>query len=134
MLGLDRFAVSQLDDAVCDVEEQRVVCRHDRRNALAANELADDLHDRPRVRGVELARRLIRYQELRAVGKRPHDGDALLLATRELVGPVTRPAREPTSSSSSATRFVRAPGCSFRRRSGTSMFSAAVRIGTRPNA
>ena len=95
MFGLDRFAVSKLDDAVCDVEEQRVVCRHDRRNALAANELSDDLHDRPRVRGVELACRLVGDQELGPVGERAHDRHALLLPARELEWPVPGAAGEP---------------------------------------
>src|SRR6187431_2591413 len=93
--ALDRFAVAQLDDPVGHVQEQWVVRGDDRRNALAANELADDLHDRPRVRGVELARGLVGDQELGPIGERAHDRHSLLLTARELVGPVAGAASEP---------------------------------------
>ena len=69
------------------------------------------------------------------VGERPGDRDPLLLAARQLVRPVLRPLAQ-----ADERRAARAPGrrararSAWTRRSGTSTFSAADRIGTSPNA
>jgi hypothetical protein len=57
--GLEDFAVSELDDPVGDVEQERVVCRDDGRHTFAPDKLQDDLNDRPGVRRIELARGLV---------------------------------------------------------------------------
>ena len=51
---------------------------------LLARELADQRVRRRRVRGVELARRLVRDQQARPVRERGGERDPLLLAAREL--------------------------------------------------
>src|SRR5215213_867657 len=44
--ALDRLAVPELNDAIGEVDERRVVRGHDRRHALVAHELLEQLHDR----------------------------------------------------------------------------------------
>jgi hypothetical protein len=93
-LRFHEAAVAELNDDVGDVEQERVVRGHDRRDALAPDELAYELHDLERVGRIELCSRLVRDQKLGAVGERPADGHPLLLASRELVGPVAGPPGE----------------------------------------
>ena len=61
-------------------------------------ELAQHLHDFSRRLAVERPRRLVRQQN-RIVDERAGDGDALLLATGELLGTVVEPVAEPNCSS-----------------------------------
>ena len=82
------------------------------------------------VRRVEVAGRLVGQHDRRVVGERARDGDALLLAARELRRIVVRAIGQP--------HFAR---CSWRARAiasrrpaisiGTEMFSTAVSDGTR---
>ena len=83
VLGADA-AVADLHDAVGDGGGARIVADEHGRRAELARERADQLVDLRRVRGVELAGRLVGDEELRPVRERRADRDALLLAAREL--------------------------------------------------
>ena len=101
-------AVADLHRAVGDRRRRRVVGHHDHRAAVLAGELADQLVDRRGAYRVELAARLVGEQQVGAVGQGGADGDALLLAAREL-RPGSRPRRPGArrGSSRSAARSVR---------------------------
>src|SRR5581483_4660165 len=87
--------VADLHDAVGDRGGAGVVADEDRRRADFARELADQRVDLRRVRCIELAGRLVGDEEARGVCERGADGDALLLAARELARQRVRPAGEP---------------------------------------
>ena len=67
---------------------------HDRRARLAVERL-EQLDDARAGLAVEVARRLVGEEEARRVAERARDGDALLLAARELVGKWCAPVAEP---------------------------------------
>src|SRR5215218_5396097 len=92
---LDQLAVEQLDHAVGDLQHHRIVGRDDRRHALGTNDGPDEEHDPLPCLGVELAGRLVGEEQPRPVGERAGDHDPLLLAARQLVGPMARPFGEP---------------------------------------
>ena len=62
--------------------------------AVARQPLEHIEHDLGRV-GVEVAGRLVGEQETRLVGEGTRDGNALILATAERVGPMPSPILEP---------------------------------------
>ena len=131
----DHAPVEQLEDAVGDVEHQRVVGRDHGRDPLVPDDRPEQQHDHVARLGVELAGRLVGEEELRAVGERPGDRDALLLAARQLVRPVLRPVRQPDDVEQLRDpRVALLDRLAWTSRSGTSTFSAAVRNGTSPNA
>ena len=72
-------------------------------------------HDPPARLGVELARGLVREEELGPVGERPGDGDPLLLAARQLVRPVAGPRVEPDELQQLRDPARRAPAAPPRR-------------------
>src|SRR5438128_5802606 len=76
------------------VHDLGVVGRHDERRAelLHAREELDDLPARD---GVEVASRLVGDENPRAIDERAGDGDALLLAARELAREMPAASREP---------------------------------------
>src|SRR4029078_7894011 len=90
-----RPPVPDRDRAVDLLGNERVVSEDDHRHTELTGRSARGGEDLGRGRGVELARRLVRKQDARPVGERDCNGDALLLAARQLVGPVTRPLRPP---------------------------------------
>ena len=98
-------AVADVDDPVGDRRRARVVADDERRHALLAGELGEEVVDGRGARLVELARRLVGDQQARPVGERGAERDPLLLAAGELAA-AARPARSrrPTRSS----RLVRA--------------------------
>src|SRR5690242_8432767 len=65
------------------VDDLAVVRRHHHRGA-ARVDAQEQLHDLPRRCGVEVAGRLIRDDEPRRMHQRARDGDALLLAARQV--------------------------------------------------
>ena len=73
----------------------RVVGDHDRRLAVALDRCAQDLEHLGRRRRVEVAGGLVGEEHRRAREERAGDRDALLLAARELRGPVRAPVGEP---------------------------------------
>src|SRR5687768_3638614 len=79
---LDDTAVEEVDRAVRVARVARVVRDHADRRPLAV-QLAQQLHDRLAVLGVEVSGRLVREQDRRRAGDRARDSDALLLAARE---------------------------------------------------
>ena len=129
----DHRAIAQLDDHMGDLEQHRVVRRHDGRHALALDHGAEELHDRPAGRRVELTGRLVGQEQARpgrpAPGRWPPA--AAPRRTARTVDASARSAR-PTRSSTSSTRARRSSGSVPRRRSGSSTFSAAERIGDEP--
>ena len=75
----DRDAVGELGD------DREVVAHVQRRDLVAAAQVADGLEHARLRRDVEAGRRLVAHDHARAVGERHRDRDALLLAARELV-------------------------------------------------
>ena len=65
------------------------------RDAAAAIQLLKQVHHLDAGPGVEVAGRLVGQQDRRLVDQRPRDGDALLLAARQLVGIVIHALAEP---------------------------------------
>ncbi len=80
----DDVAVAHRDDAVGVGGDVGFVGDDDDGHALLAVERDQGLHDLVRGAGVEIAGRLVGEQQARRVDQRARDGDALLLAAREL--------------------------------------------------
>ena len=110
-----------------------VVGDDDQGGSPLALEPAEQAVDLVAGRGVELPGRLIGQDQDRVLDQGPGDGDALLLAARELVRPVVQAVASPTSPRSSTAFRLRA-GVVPRGRNGTSTFSTAVRLAIRLNA
>ena len=72
--------VTDVDDAIGPLRRGRVVADDERRPALLARQLGDQVEHLARGRRVELARRLVGDQELRARGDRGAERNSLLLA------------------------------------------------------
>ena len=72
----------------------RVVGDHDDRRAGVVD-LVQEIHDLLRGRRVEVAGRLVGEDQARRDGERPGDGDALLLAARQLRGQMVQARRQP---------------------------------------
>ena len=80
------MALLELDDALAHlVDDGRVVGCHDDRGARAIDAL-EELHDALGRRRVEIAGGLVRDEDGRLVDEGACDGDALLLATGQLIG------------------------------------------------
>ncbi len=87
-------AVPDLDDAVGDRRNLRIVADEDRRRPVLTRQL-DDEREQPLGRGrVELAGRLVGEKEPWPVREGCADGDPLLLASRELRWPRVAPREE----------------------------------------
>src|SRR5690606_33456437 len=83
---LDDRAVHQVDDAIAGIRQARVM-RHQQHGAAGfLVEPAEQLEYFRRGMGVEVASGFISQQQRRARDQRARDGDALLLASRQLVG------------------------------------------------
>src|SRR5690606_5686509 len=91
---LDDHAVAQPDHAMRHLGDDGVVGDDRRRRPELAVRAIERLEDDHARRGVEGARRLIAEGHRRPLGGRPRDGDALLLASRELRGKVIEPMLE----------------------------------------
>src|SRR4051812_41704560 len=86
---LDHASVEEMDSALGMPGVARIVRDHaDSRSGLV--ELSEQVHDRLTALRVEIAGRFIREQDERLARNRAGDGDALLLATRELARQVLR--------------------------------------------
>ena len=127
-------AVAELDHAVSHVEHGRIVGGHDGCHALLAHQAPQQAHDAVPGLRVELAGRLIGQQQGRLIGQRAGDGDALLLAAGELVRPMVGAVGQAHQAQQVLIRSSRSVGSVPISRSGTSTFSAADRIGSRPKA
>src|ERR1700687_5936501 len=77
------LAILERDDAVEAMGEFEIVGRDQRGEALSADDLDEDRHDAGCGGVVEIAGRLVGEEDLRIVGERPDERDALLLAARE---------------------------------------------------
>ena len=119
-------AVAQHDDAVEVPLDLGIVRHHDDCNAFAVKP-REQVHDLDRRVAVERAGGLVGEDEGRLVDERPGDGDALLLAARELAGQMPGALRKADLSSTRAARSrFSAPGMRFTA-SGNATFSRAVR-------
>ena len=116
------------------LDQRRVVRRDDDRHAALVDEPPQQAHDRLRPCGVELRGRLVGDQQPRLVREGAGDRDALLLAARELLRAMVHPVGEVDEPQQLAHAPSAPRRVDRRRRSGTSTFSAALRIGIRPNA
>jgi hypothetical protein len=81
LLELLEAAVLEPEDAVGDVADAVVVGDDDNRAVLRLRDIVEELDNFVAVAGVEVGRRLVGEDELRIVGERAGDGDALALAT-----------------------------------------------------
>src|ERR1700682_4086141 len=82
-LGRSELAVLERDDAVEAAGEFEVVGRYQYGKALGADDFDQGVHDAGRGGVIEVAGWFVGQQDLRVVGQRPNDRDALLLAARE---------------------------------------------------
>ena len=126
----DDVAVGEEQHAVGDRRGVRVMGDHDGGLAERVDRAAQQREDLAAGRGVEVAGRLVGEHDARPRDERPGDGDALLLAAGELGRAVARGAgvRPTLSTSSSSHAWSGLPPASL---SGSTMFSAAVSIGSR---
>ncbi len=92
----DDRAVAELQHAVRDRRERLVVRHEHHRGALFAVDLAQGCEHELARPEVEVARRLVAEDELRVLGERSGDRDALLLAAGELRGEVELRSASPT--------------------------------------
>ncbi len=128
------LAVAELQYPVGEVEQRGVVRGDESRDVLAADDRAERFRDGVPGLGVELAGRLVGDEEGGAVGEGPGDGDPLLPAAGEFTGPlcgVVGEADEGQQQFDALLALARVARRS-RSRSGTPTFSAAVRIGKKP--
>ena len=127
---VDDLAVGEEHRTVGVRRGHRVVGDHHDRLAELAHGLTHEVEDLGARAGVEVAGGLVGEDDLGPAGERPGDGDALLLATRELGRPVRRGAtRGRRSRRRCRARPCRA--CWPASRIGSVMFSAAVSVGMR---
>ena len=112
--------------------DRGVVRDDDDRGAVRVHALeqADDL---PAGGLVELAGRLVREQQRRAVGERARDRDALHLAAGQLRRPMIAPCARPDVVEQLARAARRSAFDAPASACGSSMFSQAVSIGSRKN-
>ncbi|MBA2297469.1 MAG: ATP-binding cassette domain-containing protein [Actinobacteria bacterium] len=80
----DDLAVGEEEDPVCDRGRAGLVRDHDRRLAVLVDGVAHQREDLAAGGRVEVARRLVGEEHRRTRDERARDGDALLLAAREL--------------------------------------------------
>ena len=85
--------VEHVDDAAREVGVGRRVGHHDDGRAFLV-ELAEHAHDLLAVRGVEVAGRLVGQDQLGLADQGAGDGDALLLAARQLRRPMLGAVRD----------------------------------------
>src|SRR5207253_547415 len=94
---LDDPAVREEEHAIGDGGRVRIMRNHHRCLAVAVDGAADEVENlRTRVR-VEVAGRLISENDRWLRDERPHDRDALLLASRKLGGAVRPTVGEPNA-------------------------------------
>ena len=86
VLVADEAALVELQHAAAHAVDHRRVVRGDQHGRAGAVDAVEQLHDPDRRLGVEVAGRLVGQQQRRVVDERARHGDALLLATAELVG------------------------------------------------
>ena len=103
---LEDLPVEHVDDPAREVGVGRRVGHHDDGRAFLV-ELAEHAHDFFAVRRVEVAGRLVGEDQLGLPDKRAGDGDALLLAARQLGRTMLGSVRDPTLSSTRSTRSLR---------------------------
>ena len=99
----DDVPVGELDDALGVGGDLVLVGDQDDRAALVGEAL-EDARGPPAWRRVEVPGRLVGEDHRRVGDQRPRDGDALLLAARELGGEVVHAAARPTSASARMAR------------------------------
>ena len=126
----DDAAVGEVEDAVGDRRRARLVGDHHDRLPELLDRVPEQLEDLGAGLRVEVARRLVREDDVRPRDERPRDRDALLLAAGELRRAGARGGRRarPTRSASSKNS---GSGFSPAIESGSVMFSSAVSIGRR---
>ena len=73
-----------MQHATTDVRDERAVVRGDEDRRAAGIDVAEQVHDLERQVGVEITSRLVGKHHVRLIDERPGDGDALLLAARQL--------------------------------------------------
>ena len=87
-LVADHAALVELHDAAPHLVDHLAVVGHDDDGRAGAVDPVEQLHDPDGGLGVEVAGRLVREQQRRVADERARHGDALLLATGELIGVV----------------------------------------------
>ena len=135
--------VPDVDDAVGDLRGDGIVAHDDRRGTLLGYELGQEREHLAGGVRVEVARGLVGDEELRAIGQRGAERDALLLSARELgrpgVGAVEQPdalEQLPSSNTALALRYARKPerhGDELLRRQLASQRTPVVLVGVPEN-
>ena len=108
--GLDDHAAVHEHQLVADLAGEADLVRHDDHRHAVDGEVAHHLEHLADQLRVERGGRLVEQHELRLHGQRPGDGDALLLAARQLVRVGALPCR-PARPARAARRACRAGRC-----------------------
>ena len=82
---LQHPAVLEMDRPPVHPLDQLAIVRRDEHRRAARVDVAKQVHDLERQIGIEIAGRLVGEDELRLVDERARNGDALLLAARQLL-------------------------------------------------
>ena len=130
---VDDAAVGEEHDAVGVAGGTGIVGDHDDRLPEAFDRGASQLEELGGRSRVEVAGRLVGEDQLGPGHHRPGGGDALLLAARQLRGPVSQSVGD-AEAASRACAAMPASGRRPARANGSVMFSSAVSVGTRLNA
>ena len=123
-------AVGEEDDAIGDRGRRGIVRDHDDGLAEVVHGAAQQPEDLAAGLRVEVARRLVAEDDGGPRDERARHGDALLLAAGHLGRAVRAPVAEPDGVDR-ASRATRGRGARPPMRSGSVMFSSAVRTGSR---
>src|SRR6266478_671039 len=94
MLAVEKLALLQVYSPLRECRGFRIVCDDDHSLTGFAVERLEQRQDFVRGRGIEVAGRLIGDEQCWVGHQRAGDGDALLLAARQLPGQVTHPVAE----------------------------------------
>ena len=129
LLDAGDAAVGEEHDAVGERRRRRVVRDHDDRLAEVVDGAAHELEDLAAGGRVEVAGRLVAEDDGGPRDERARHGDALLLAAGHLGGPVVAAIAEPDRVDERLEPV--AIGALAPMRSGSVMFSSAVRTGSR---
>ena len=86
MEGLDDPAILEMVDMIGKVDDPRIVGHDDQRRMGPLDQVVEQRHDLDPILCIQIACRFIADDELRAMDHSSCDGNALLLASRELGG------------------------------------------------